>query len=117
MSIQKIPSKIYLQWFDEDGEAIRQYEDIYWCEDQINKDDPCYILQSTITNQSAARQLAVETLDDLEWAEETTPQFENKYCPLCLRYLDYGTKMTANSRPPSLPAERRRKERGNEPKA
>ena len=39
----KIPKKIYLQWYDEDGVEIQtdfmNEQDVLWCEDKINDTD------------------------------------------------------------------------------
>ena len=44
-----IPKRIYLQWFDEDGEKLDPTKDeITWCVDCINETDVSYVREKTI---------------------------------------------------------------------
>ena len=59
--MNEFPKKIWLQWFDEDGEAQAPVE-VCWCEDQINGDDPCYVLESALARKDAALGMVREAM-------------------------------------------------------
>ena len=58
-----IPTKIYIQFYDEFGERLEE-GCITWCEDKIHDTDVCYVLDTDINeiNQKRAQKLTAELL-------------------------------------------------------